>query len=197
MKLNELKGYKSDPHYQSAQTFFHGDLSKTNDRIDRLTQFEVYLKNNGFNSLGSGQGGLVFENPKYQWAFKIFSNDPAYSTFLKYVRVNQHNPHLPKIKGNIIRINEHTNVIRIEKLEKAGGNEFDKLMRIISGINTKYDLNRIPDGDKMVLMNDYPWMYRMMGELLDLNTQFELDLNRPNVMVRNDGTFVVVDPLIQ
>jgi len=201
MHIRELTGYKQNDHYKKSQEIFHGDLSGVNNRISRLIQFQKYMVDNGFNAVGSpGQGGTAFEHPNYPWVFKIFTHDKAYFDYIQYARQHQNNPLIPKFKGNIIKINDNTFVVRIEKLHRISRNDqYNSLVGIISSIGDKSDIEWFMNNDPsriQTLRHDYPKIFELMVDLMNTYPSHVLDLHRGNIMQRENGDLVVIDPMV-
>lgn len=192
MFIREMTGYKQNPHYQKAANQF-ATVGGYNQRIGSLTEFQKYLMSVGFKPLGSGQGGVVFEKPDYPYAFKIFSDDPAYKDYLLYAIGHQDNIHVPKIKGKMIRINEHTFVARIEKLQNPSGDDFEQVMSEYSSVWEYDDLLTV----KLHFTKDkFPQLYNLIMDLGKKFPDYILDLHRGNFMMRS-GTIVLIDPLLE
>ena len=195
MKINELTGYKSDPTYQHAKTNFAGDLSSVNTRTDKLLQFQTYLTNNGFTPLGLGQAGVAFTHPTYPWVFKIFTHDQGYQRFISYALRHQNNPHIPKLKGNLMRINPTTYVIRIEKLDRCPLQQGTDSMKILSRLGDLEDIQMLTPDEIEILNSETPGMLEIITDLAKEFPTHILDLHRQNILGRN-GTLVLTDPLI-
>lgn len=197
MYIRELTGYKSNQYYQTAKdTFDDEKSSQTNPRIGKLIQFQKYMVDNGFKPLGApGQAGTAFENPSYPWVFKLFSHDPAYLYFIKYAKQHQDNPNIPKFKGNIMKINQNTFVIRMEKLVRGSGPEFDKVISMLSNLSEIYDVHAMPDYHRLYLQQNYPGLYQAVYDLANRSKYF-LDLHRGNIMQRENGELVLMDPIM-
>lgn len=199
MKIRELTGYKSNQMYQQSQDFFGGDLTSPNTRIKTLINFQKYMMSQGFKSMiGSpGSYAVAFEKDDYPWVFKVFTHDPSYLNYFKFAKQNQSNPHVIKIKGGLFKINENTFVVRLEKLRKGYGYDFNRLIKIL---NRLYELE-----DFEYLKNNFPedfdYFKQYHSSLFDLVHTLavkipdaRLDLHRGNVMMRGD-TIVLSDPL--
>lgn len=201
MKIDELTGYKNNETYRLANDIFAkpsvgvSGYSKTAGRNTKLSKFTAYLENYGFELLGSGSFGRVYQKDGYPWAFKIFHEDAAYLKFIKYVIANQDNPHLPKIKGGLMKINDDTYVIRMEKLDHIWG-----IGKIADAQNSKrlYDTmikHRMYFKD---ILNDvwiaqqFPQMMKVFRDLVTMG--YDFDIGSGNVM-RRGSTVVLVDPI--
>ena len=200
-QLNELTGYKSNPHYQKARDIFDPEKVNLNDfnkRIGGLVEFQKYLVDNGFEPVGFvGSHGAAFMHPNYPWVLKLFTNDSGYLSFFKYAKQHQNNPYLPKIKGNIISINPKTSLVRLEKLSPVSFNdpEYEDLFYILKSAYTITDLT---ENEKIkTFMNlYYPEVLEILIDLLKLYPDTGLDVHRGNFMMRGDQ-LVILDPLIR
>ena len=201
MNINELIGYKNHPIYQKARNLYDPNaISKAGDRYDsnrnkRINQglkFEKFLDDHGFKKLSSGSFGFVYEKPGYPWVFKIFTQDPAYLHFLKYALANQSNPNLPKLKGKILKINDNTYAVRMEKLQSTRSAEITptliELFQIIENIHYRTRKNK----DTNWLKNNYPGIYKIINDLQDGDWPF--DLHDKNMMMRGNVP-VIIDPI--
>lgn len=200
MYIRELTGYKTNQHYQQAQDTFKGDLNNTDKRIGSLVNFQKYLMKNGFTPEGSGQGGAAFTHPTYPWVFKIFTHDPAYLDFFKYAKQHQNNPAIPKLKGNIIKINDNTFVVRMEKLEKIYDKQNLKVIKFFRNIS---DLEEWTQAEKLYptmfdeIKQNYPNFYQVIYDMIHNYPHYVLDMHTGNAMTRvSDGTLVVTDPIV-
>jgi hypothetical protein len=192
MKIKELTGYKSHPHFQQASQTFQGDLSAFKPRIDKLEQFQKYMLDNGFKHLGTGSYGSAYIHPTYPWVLKIFTHDPAFLQYIKYIRLHQSNPNVPKTTGPIIRINKNTFVIRLEKLEPIVGKNLSDLMAVIKPL---FYARELTTDQKEFLLQHYPGIFEIIDDMDKLPSQPELDLHKGNVLLRNN-TPVILDPIV-
>ena len=197
--INELAGYKSINVYNKAKELFDPTAMSTGDdeydrRREQLIRFTDFLKDNGFNSLGRGSWGTVFEKSGYPWVFKIFHNDRPYLSYLKWVIRHQNNTAVPKIKGGITRITYKTYVVRMERL-KSGDNadvNISTLKRILLRLTN--NIRNLSSTDEDFISRNYPDVYKVLVALSDMHVTF--DLHHNNIMLRNDHTPVIVDPIV-
>lgn len=176
MKVNELKGYKTDPIYQMAKsTFANNDtvvFDKSSYRGNNLKKFTEFLLQAGFRLVGKGSFAAVYEKPNYPWLFKLFNQDSAYEQYIRWAIKNQDNPHVPKIKGGIIKINDQTHAIRMEKLTPFLGHHRSLKLNQLSNLLYNHD-------------ND--------TGLSNENIRWIRD-NYPQIMMRGQ-TPVIIDPI--
>jgi hypothetical protein len=209
MRIDELTGYKQNQIYNKAKTLMSpasiatamADMRSTEGyssiksvRNALLNKFMAFLNEHGFVKLGMGTFGLVFEKPGYPWVFKIFNDDRAYMDYIKYATAHQANPNVPKIKGNLIKIDKYTYAIRIEKLtpfkpapENDSEHDLHRLLLILCDWRSCY-----PDAKKFV-EDKFPGIYSIIMDLSN-DGNWLLDLHEDNIMLRGN-TPVLVDPV--
>jgi hypothetical protein len=202
MKINELTPYKSNLVYKKAKKEFP-PVGSDNElgtewgdpRADAFSIFSKYLKKKGFKELGQGSFGATYTHRNYPWVFKLFYNDPSYFKFFEFVKANQGNPYLPKIKGKYIKITNGVYVVRVEKLESMNQNNpkhkmfKDAVEDIYSPAHIKNRAIRIKKID--------PLLYDTLMKINKIRgTGEQLDLHNGNFMFRGD-TGVIIDPIYQ
>lgn len=200
--INELTGIKKDIDLKDADRPLN-DENTTN-----------FLKAKGWNSAGSGTRADVYINDNYDYALKIFNRDAAYVNFIRYCKKNN-SKHLPKFKGDVIKINSYLYGIRVEKLQPNTQNlDLSKLANLI---NTDYSLKdnikRIEDNIKndkffsneyqrkifmksyIYIINHCPEILEVIYDIIKTLSQFDRDFHSGNIMFRKDGTCVIIDPV--
>jgi len=194
MKLRELTGYKNDPHYQKAVEIFKNYRLTVKQKLEL---FSTYIQEQGFHQLGNpGVSGLAFEHPNYPWVFKIFNDDNGYLHYFNYAKQHQNNPHVPKVKGNPLRITQdsflgNAYLVRIEKLQELPHNlKMNPLIGIITSIDSKEDLT--PEVIT-TLKRVFPDMIEVLDDIV--NSGFSVDLHHGNLMIRKNQ-IVITDPLL-
>lgn len=251
-RLDELRGVRNDPGVQHFQDLMKDDdYNKVIRRLDRFKEFTTWLSNNNYTPLGNGCFGLVFTRPDLPYAIKIFKNDPAYLKFVELCLQRQSDPHLPKFRGKIMRLDDHF-AVRMEKLIDckpmilSGLRDYANRPRNVTSEDFITEQNTImqkqhrfyvvdhaitlcayemlelgdeydsDDWNKLVkekesLEDDLRWansdraenfielMTTQKGilETVDFLRQHwrtEMDLHNGNVMIREDGTLVIIDP---
>jgi hypothetical protein len=107
---------------------------------------------------------------------------------------------MPKFKGNIMKINDKTFVVRIEKLYRLERNdENNSMLGITASIQGQDDIEFYAQHEPSrleMLKNNYPDMYSLMIDLLHKFPNHTLDMHRGNIMQRENGDIVVIDPLV-
>lgn len=198
MKINELIGYKTHPIYTTAKALYDPNAVANAQGIDgrgrRLTQtakFTKFLIDNGFKKLGAGSFGAAFEKPGYRWVFKIFAQDPAYLYYLKYAIQHQSNMNVPRIKGKIIKINESTYAVRMEKISMTT-DKIDLALKFLQATD-HFDYDDETAEDIKFLRRFYPGVLTIITDMK--KGPWPLDLNHTNIMARDRSTPVVLDPI--
>ena len=193
MLISELIGYKSNPIYQKAKSTFVSRYKDPDyiERRNQMSNFTIELTKHGFNKVGSGSFGIVYEKPGYPWLFKIFHIDPAYLEFLKWAIKNQSNPYIPKIKGKILKINNDTFAVRMEKLQRFNDTGNEKLELFY---NKLLDLGYFGFTDEV-----RDWFDRNFPGFSDIidalkKSKFKIDIHTGNIMMRGEVP-VIIDPL--
>lgn len=193
MRLFELTGYKGHPVYQAGQKIKTSD--ETGDtRYDRKTMkdFVKSMKNEGWDEIGHGGFAVVFAHPNYPYVVKVFHNDNAYRHYFQYVKRNQNNPHVPKVRGGIITLNDRSHAVRLERLEPLSGPTDPILKKYIDPTLDPYIENLDNEQNYTFLMRKWPELYHAM---LDADMMGgRVDIKYDNVMKRGN-TLVLSDPV--
>ena len=203
--LENLRGVKS----------FHDNT--WDEIITELEKSNITTKGGGFAD--------VITSPNWDYAYKIFQLDSAYTAYLKSCKNNQDNPHIPKIikgpkqihsfhKRSHLALN-HLYVVKLEKLEEINhDNENIDIVEFVCDFAWEYlyrsnslDLmldpfdssSRTPDYTLEDIFKKYPTypLKPLLDTIKKINSycRAELDLNPTNFMERKDGTIVITDPL--
>jgi len=195
MQLRDLfeRHYKSLPAYQQAHSDF-SDTSTHGAAMHGMLKFDKFMRENGFELLGSGGFANVYERPGYPWVFKIFTGDTAYLSWLEYVTANQGNEHVPKLRGKPFKINNGTYAIRMEKLTPLPGNFTDDplLDAVMYG-----GLPLTRKSESTITDLGHPDLLAVLKAIMKIaysNKNYNTDLHRYNLMMRGN-TPVITDPL--
>ena len=204
MNITELTGYKSNPFFQQANDTFkipndnQTSLEPEFNRGNQLHKWNDYMIDHGFKFLGIGNYGSVYQHPTYPWVFKIFKDDPAFLYYVNYIKHNQHNQNVPKIKGNIIKINDNTFVVRLEKLQPMDVTFFiDNMAEPISTMSVlkRRTIEELDDDYQELLAKfkkQYPGIFQIIHDMVKSN--YRLDMGVRNMMMRGNVP-VVTDPV--
>jgi len=201
MRIDELSGYRDNPIYKKAQDVFSspeaGERYSPLDhgRRNQLLRFSDYLAQYGFRYVGQGFYGIVFEKPGYPYIFKVFKEDPGYLSYVRFCKSHQDNVHIPKIKGNIIKINDDTYAIRTEKLRPIEGRVGNAITSMSNYMRKIYRYERLSDFAKQDLEElsvEYPGIYELFKYFLE--NGYNLDMHSENLMMRGSD-IVLTDPV--
>lgn len=201
MRLGELTGYKDSGYHPVAKQVFKnptGDENPNRSEFSRefqLQKWTQFLEQKGFKHLGSGQFGGTYEKPGYPWVFKVFKNDPAYLYYFKYIRTHQNNVNVPKIKGNVIKINEDTFAVRLEKLTPIPNELYYHLYAAVRAmVQTEgvRDIHKDTVKFLATFKKEYPGVFSVVTDMMKL--PWRLDLGKANIMMRGNVP-VIVDPI--
>lgn len=201
MKINEIAPFKSNPIYKTAKSMIaYGRYDRISDRFNSL---EIELARQGWKRIGKGAYGVVYEHPSFPYVFKIFYDDPDYFKYFNWAKQHQDNPHVPKIKGKYIKINNKTYAVRMEKLEPLTSVDTTIKKYVDPNLQAKSKLNisHYDNIDKLSLYSNLEFLKENFPDLYDVinyvKTNFPLisqDLHGGNIMLRND-TIVITDPV--
>ena len=201
MKITELTGYRTRGYYPVAKHVFRNPVGDENpNRSEFYREFQLqkwtqFLESKGFVHLGSGQFGGTYEKAGYPWVFKIFKNDPAYLYYFKYIRAHQNNDNVPKIKGNVIKINDDTYAVRLEKLTPIANDLYNHLYACIRAMVQVEGVADIHKDTALFLgkfKKEYPGIYSVVRDMMKL--PWRLDLGKANIMMRGNVP-AIVDPI--
>lgn len=162
------------------------------------------LRRAGWELAGWGSYADVYENPDKPYVLKLFScNDAAYRAFLQMIKEHP-NVHFPRIKGNFIRVNDRYYAVRMERLHPLREDVSPIIEYVRYRLMSKeIDMTNLSTEQQEVLdsiiadIGKYPDTLRDACDLIvnKLIPPWSNDLNRTNVMKRDDGTLVFTDPV--
>jgi hypothetical protein len=172
------------------------------------------FEHSGGKFLGQGSFGKVLGHPSWPYVLKMFPRDDCY---LKYVRFAYNNPHVafPKFYGLPRRIRPlfirglnwaNPYIVRIEKLRNIpnsyfiAGNVEDSIEEFIRFKTGEMDPARLQEMQEEydTLKQQKPEIYNLFegAWLIKKNLpNCKLDLHGGNVMARENGEYVWVDPV--
>ncbi|RYD59602.1 MAG: hypothetical protein EOP83_20565 [Verrucomicrobiaceae bacterium] len=177
--LNELQGTKAHPKsFPTKEAFYR------------------YMEQMGFELIGAGLSGAVFDHPKFQgrYIMKLFA-DAEYEHFVHWVMDQSvQNEHLPRFYGKLIKVSQNGRLIRMERLAPLPKARRRGLMRLINAAveviqgQTDYDTASawFTEDDDESLFDTLMAVLKEGGPETD-------DLHEQNVMMRGN-TIVVTDP---
>lgn len=155
---------------------------------------KTFFKKYGFKKAGRGTFGYVAIKEDYPYAIKVFRNDTSYLKWYRFCKENQHNPFIPKFKGKVIKMVDDIYYVRLEKLlstsSSASRSEVDALF-----LRTIYKIQDYADDNI-----DMQWLRPTGNDAIDeiaeeliANSRL-LDIWQGNIMKREDGRVVLIDP---
>lgn len=181
--------------------------------IEAFKEFEAKMKTLGWKRIGTGYFSYVYQNPKSDFILKVNRvYDSGYARFVLLTKKFS-NPHFPRI-GNMKYLNvggKKYYMYLIEPLQEITTNKVKwktlayTLQRIISHPDwTLEDVFReiksiFPEytphfnAIRKMLAND-PTLMEACKILTNHLSKNELDLHYGNLMLRKDGTVVIIDP---
>jgi hypothetical protein len=202
MRLFELTGYKSHPIYQAASR-----LRPTKDKdaqFDAFKQWKEYnvvtmkhftedLAEHGWKKIGGGHFANVYQHPNYPYVVKVFVNDSGYSNYFALMKKLQGNPHVPKVRGNIMKFGDRGGAVRMEPLTPLSGPRDPILRKYVDPMLYFTDIYDIITPRNLPFLEEkYPDLLEVihgMGKIFG-----KKDWHEHNLMKRGD-TLVVTDPV--
>lgn len=186
MRLDELQGVRS----HVAATF-----KRVQDVVD-------YLEERGFDYLGSGSYGAVFDHPSFdsRYVLKVFK-DPFYEQFLNYAIKNRQDPHMPRIVGKVMRLSGYGAMVRIEVLREMSDQQY-RYLRLHDQVDyvqcrvygTHLDEAETAVFNKINAQHDLGTLMESIDNLIRAKPAgAHLDLHEGNFMYRG-STIVISDP---
>lgn len=207
--LNFSEFYLIKEAFDTVSDFMINPDNSKKDYGEIMQEFEK----SGGKLIGYGSFGVVYFHPKWPYILKIFKSDDAY---LKYARFAYDNPHpsFPKFYGKPQRVipsrytyekkmDSKRYLVRIEKLNPISDKIFDKIdLNLVEYFQIKN--GKIDGKNKNIfemenkIKNLPKEIYNLLEGLYIIKSKFpdiRTDLHDENVMIRNDGQYVLTDPL--
>lgn len=201
MKINELVGAKNHPAFKAAQEIgtepIVGVSTYSRNEQKNLT---THLANLGWTLLGTGHYALVYGNPKYNYVLKVFSAENSdWIKYFNYIRQNQDNPFVPRIKGGLVKLSDTAYAMRMEKLTPLTGYHDPIVRRYIDPETyTRHsDVDDIfTDENRPFLLENYPQLLKLWEDIWEVAAQSKgnYDIHEENIMKRGN-TLVITDPV--
>jgi uncharacterized protein Usg len=151
--------------------------------------------------LGWGMSSEVFQSKHDRSVIKIFKPDKGYTSFLKLISENKDNPHFPKIRKLVSfkhKDNKGLHLIKLEKLHLISSKEWvesgivDYLLHL-RNINNREMKDKYKEAAEKFKI-DHPRLADALDKVTGNRNYLFLDINRNNVMKRDNGQFVITDP---
>ena len=170
-------------------------------------------------AIGQGAYAVVFEHPSWNYVLKIFQDDPCYLAFIKWVKAQAENEHLPKIVRSPKRVSSfftrpsaHQEFygVKLERLEELTFEQrdlLDDLDRYLNKILNKLKAKEDPSdvikwfSTKVKVsiddLEDKIQISTLLTTILEIDASMgggcALDLHVGNFM-RRGSTIVIIDP---
>jgi len=172
-------------------------------RPEKMSDVDQILSNAGYYRVGKGEFGEVFRKEGRSDVLKIFkTKDRAYKDFVLYCKSNP-NRWLPVFKGNILRVNDDYNAIRMEIL-KPIDKDVGSDDRMKHGSMRHYlwrlkdpSLWQDDDNDEIIeFVKRNEDLKNTLEDIADIaiSNGYILDLHKENIMKRGNQ-LVIADPL--
>lgn len=153
------------------------------------------LKKAGLELIGEGGFSEVYGAPYERYVYKVSVMDRMDDGWLKYARLVmsefQDNPHAPKIYK--LKVFENFYIAKMERLEFTVARSYDERVQSLFD-KVAEALHRNPGGygawdfsQQNPALDNLITAIRLMGESCDFHDE--------NAMIREDGTFVITDPI--
>lgn len=176
----------------------HYEILNELSRPREMEDVEPIMLKAGWEIYGSGYYGQVYGKDDKSYVLKVYdSKDRPYTDFLKLVTANP-NPHYPKIFGKPIKVTSQYWALRMEKLIPAKNTlHLDiYLFARDKGPNPRNDLQVEEYGKIMAYLETQPQLKQALDLIIDnLIPPYRSDLHGDNLMKRQDGTLVIIDPI--
>lgn len=183
----QIKQFRQKFGDRSINSDTHGESARSNPRWKKT--LSSWMEEHGFGIIGAGINGAVYENPNYPYVIKVYRTDHAYDDWIWFSKTNPNNPYVPRVKGNVIRLNDVFNAVRLEKLipadQSIANNFVDLLENLIEAHWNPSKKEKLNDAD--------PYMASIAKYLRDWEGHTDITIH--NVMMRTNGDLVLIDPL--
>ena len=179
-------------------------------RIDELnlpttrSDAEIILQNAGYESLGGGSYGAVFQKENAPYVLKLFTwLDAGYIEFVKLAQSHP-NTHFPKFFGKLIKVTPTYYAVRMERLEPCQNampisTMLQRYLLHRDGME-KYTAN--PDYRKkleaaIAFVNENPSLKTACDLIIDniINDEIWPDMSNPANLMMRRNTIVLSDPV--
>lgn len=189
-----IKRFSKDYDSENIVSDTHGQSARSEPEW-KQTLTNMMMKHN-FSLVGNGINGAVYENQNYPYVIKVYRRDHAYDEWLYFSRTHRNNKYVPKIKGNGVVLNRIFNAVRLEKLVPCPVSLANDLISNIDAIldaTMRISARMQQEGDEALIERSDPDLVEIARLLLDW--EGNTDLTTHNVMMRRDGSPVIIDPL--
>lgn len=185
MKLNELRPLPNRDYFNNLE-YNNPEDTDRNQFISGEVSLTKAMKSHGFTKMGSGMHASVFVRDDYPWILKVFSlEDKAYQAWIEFSKARPNNPFVPRFKGNIKKFNDSVAVIRVEKLQPITYRT--KNYRHLEAVMWSF-----PTTEDWAVFKDHR---DDLKEIIQFMKSYSNDVDTPNVMQRDNGQLVLIDPV--
>ena len=192
MRINDILTELKKPKDIDKFRKFYQELEQGTANSSWRYYVNKVLAEYGFKQIGKGSFASVYSNPKYPYVLKVFRKDDGYVKWFNFCRQHQGNPLIPIIRGKVVKITEMFFAVRLEKLRSYNGfsmrEPHNKLNKLFAD---KID-NKQQD-DLELTGNKY------IDPIIKVFLEHEgyIDLHAANLMKRQDGQIVIIDPFFE
>jgi len=172
-------------------------------RPQRFNQIDQRLIDAGYQGLGQGFHGAVWQKPGAKYVLKVFATyDNCYFEFLKVARANADNPHMPRIIGKLVWLSDAYVAQRLEPLKIR-----EIPFPLYNFITSYYDAleRKRPDRAEFIIEHHAEWTQKFPKMVEALNLIYSTkqaprargcmdDFKDANILFRGE-TPVFTDPL--
>jgi hypothetical protein len=202
MKLDELsKPIINKKISKAVNDYYHERLKDGNYvDMDDVRNLNSSLKKFGWNNIGFGSFSIVYENPKKNYVLKVNkTQDTGYALFVNLIR-KYPNKHFPKI-SDLKRMEIDGSLYYIYLIEKLSEFIHPYAYSIANGLNIIAKYNPAPkyfysymNENQIKFLLKQPELIKAARILGKHHGRHFMDIHKQNIMVRNDGTLVIIDP---
>jgi len=201
--LDELVGIKNQTR----------DLPRNPPRVAEYPlglEWHKVLYNNGFQALGSGTFGTVWEHPKLSYVLKVFTaDDIAYAGWITTAIQHKNNPHMPRfLSRKPLTIVPGVVAVRMERLTRIDETAYSLLRQINAVVNDaiieRVSAGALIDSDVMYRRHNgfiayckaHPEFIPALDILVKFTSQpgYRPDIHDDNIMMRGP-VIVFTDPV--
>lgn len=170
------------------------EISRPASRLDA----DQVLRRAGYQRLGKGSFGAVYQKPGRPYVLKVISSrDRSYLDFIALARAHSTNPHFPRFYGKLVRVTPEYYGVRMEPLKPYRHDpttiaDYLTLRDYQGNPNSYLSMRR---DDAFEFMEEYPDLRAACDLIIDnLLTKYPHDIKQDNLMLRGN-TIVITDPV--
>lgn len=181
----------------SEITKFNKDMSSTL-KGRHTPDMDKILADKGWEYIDQGHYSATYLSPNKKSVLKINRDfDPGYEHFIKVIKAHP-NPHFPIISDKK-KLPDGTFAYIMERLYDLGNENKSLITAIIDTmpfiIDNEFDqYKRLYPKFVDALNKQQPGIFDALEILAKNNNRYKNDIRSENLMKRNDGTIVIIDP---